>query len=163
MSRQLDDLTSRMRPLAVQLIAYITEAGIAVLIVDTLRTEAEHKANLAKGTSSTLLSKHLPLRLRWPGGALPDDLVPNDRDRSDAIDLAPYEVYQLHGPDKLKWDASDPAWLRMGQIGEAIGLRWGGRWESPRDPGHFEWFDHDDPRRVQLVGDEQQRPYPVRT
>ena len=162
MSRSLDDLTTRFRPMAVQLIAYIVEDGIAAMIVDTLRTEAEHLANLKAGTSGTALSKHLPLRLRWPGGTLPADLVPNDRDRSDAIDLAPFEQYQLHGPDKLKWDATDPVWLRMGEIGERLGLRWGGRWEKPRDPGHFEWFDHDDPARVKLVADERARPYPAR-
>ena len=161
MSRALHDLTSRMRPLAVELIAQITEAGIAHLIVDTLRTESEHAANLAKGTSGTTLSKHLPLRLRWPGGDLPAGLVPRDRDKSDAIDLAPYAVYQLAGPDKLQWNASDPAWPVMGEIGERLGLRWGGRWRSPRDLGHFEWFDHEDPQRVQLVADERARPYLV--
>jgi hypothetical protein len=24
-------------------------------------------------------------------------------------------------------------------IGEQLGLRWGGRWRHPYDPGHFEW------------------------
>src|SRR3990167_7467249 len=116
MSRALNDLSPRFRPLAVELLARLTESGIMVLVVDTLRTPAEHAANLANGVSWTKHSKHLD---------------------GEAIDLAPYEVYALHGADKLKWDASDPVWLKMGQIGEALGLRWGGRWQTP-DLGPFE-------------------------
>jgi len=122
MSRALDDLTREMRPLAMELIARATDQGIAVLIVDTLRTAAEQAANLAKGVSWTLDSKHLPQK---PSGL------------SDAIDLVLYETYQLHGPDKLQWDTKDPAWLKLGLIGEKLGLRWGGRWKTP-DSGHFE-------------------------
>lgn len=30
-------------------------------------------------------------------------------------------------------------WRRVGAVGEKLGLRWGGRWRRPYDPGHFEW------------------------
>lgn len=30
-------------------------------------------------------------------------------------------------------------WRRVGMVGEKLGLRWGGRWRKPYDPGHFEW------------------------
>ena len=116
MSRALDDLHPAFRPIAFELLARFTEAGLAVMVVDTLRTPEEHAANLAKGVSWTARSKHL------------DGL---------AIDVAPYDMYSLHGPDKLKWDASEPAWERMGVIGERLGLRWGGRWQQ-KDLGHFE-------------------------
>ena len=59
MSRKLDDLSPRMLPLAERLLARCVEQGIAVAIVDTLRTEAEHQANLARGVSWTKHSKHL--------------------------------------------------------------------------------------------------------
>lgn len=116
MSRALNDLNPKMRTYAVELLAHCVEAGIAVSIVDTLRTQAEHEANLAAGVSWTARSKHL------------DGL---------AIDLAPYEIYLLHGRDKLQWNAADPVWQKLGEIGEALGLRWGGRWTIP-DLGHFE-------------------------
>jgi D-alanyl-D-alanine carboxypeptidase-like protein len=58
----------------------------------------------------------------------------------DAIDLVPYDVYTLHGPDKLRWDATDRAWQIMGDIGEKLGLRWGGRWQQ-KDMGHFEYVE----------------------
>jgi peptidoglycan L-alanyl-D-glutamate endopeptidase CwlK len=116
MSRQLDDLDSSFRPLAIELVARCVEAGIPVMIIDTLRTREEHEANLAKGVSWTKHSKHL------------DGL---------AIDICPYDTYQLHGPDKLQWNAGDPVWQEIGAIGESLGLRWGGRWKQ-KDMGHFE-------------------------
>lgn len=117
MSRRLDDLDPRFRPLAFELLARFTEAGIAVMIIDTLRTQKEHEANLAKGVSWTTHSKHL------------DGL---------AIDVCPYQEYLNTGPDKLAWDVANPQWASMGRIGEELGLRWGGRWKQ-RDLGHFEY------------------------
>lgn len=116
MSRRLDDLSPEFKPLAIELLARLTEAKIPVLIVDTLRTPAEHAANLANGTSWVTHSKHLD---------------------GDAIDICPYEVYNLDGPDKLQWSSSHPIWQQIGPIGEALGLRWGGRW-AVRDMSHFE-------------------------
>jgi hypothetical protein len=116
MSRQLDDLEPRFRWIAMELIARAAEAGIPVMIVDTLRTPQEQAENIAKGVSWTTHSKHLT---------------------GQAIDVCPYAVYQLRGPDKLQWGGDDPAWEQLGGIGERLGLRWGGRWKQ-RDLGHFE-------------------------
>jgi peptidoglycan L-alanyl-D-glutamate endopeptidase CwlK len=118
-SRSLDDLSERFRPLAMALLARTVEAGIPVVIVDTLRTPAEHQANLAKGVSWTTHSKHLD---------------------GDAIDICPFSQYDAFGPDKLLWDARHPFWPRLGAIGEALGLRWGGRWKV-KDLGHFEYVE----------------------
>lgn len=123
MSRKLDDLSPRFRPLAVELLARCVEAGIYVLIVDTLRTPAEHAANLANGVSWTKHSKHLD---------------------GDAIDICPYETYQLKGPDKLAWN-DGPTWQRIGALGKALGLRWGGDW-AQKDLGHFEYVAPTDGR-----------------
>ncbi len=117
MSRLLNDLDPTFKPIAMELLARFTEAGICVLIVDTLRTEAEQQENLARGVSWVLRSKHQ------------DGL---------AIDVCPYETWALAGADKLQWDSDDPVWLKLGVIGEALGLRWGGRW-TQRDMGHFEY------------------------
>lgn len=116
MSRALDDLSPAFKPLAIELLARLVEARIPVLIVDTLRTPAEHQANLAAGVSWVTHSKHLD---------------------GDAIDICPYEVYKLDGPDKLQWSSTHAIWQRIGTIGESLGLRWGGRW-TVRDMSHFE-------------------------
>lgn len=116
MSRLLNDLSPAFRPAAIELLARCAESGIPVFIVDTLRTPAEQEENLRKGVSWTAHSRHLT---------------------GDAIDVAPYEVYQLHGKNKLEWDADDPAWQVIGSLGEHLGLTWGGRW-ARKDMGHFE-------------------------
>jgi hypothetical protein len=115
-SRRLNDLSPAFRPLAIELIARCIEAGVMVMIIDTLRTPAEHAENIRRGVSWTARSKHLS---------------------GDAIDLCLYDTYQLHGPDKLQWSTSAAAWQTIGRIGEELGLRWGGRW-TVKDMGHFE-------------------------
>lgn len=118
MSRKLKDLTPKMRAAAIELIARCVEDGIMICIVDTLRTQAEQAANVAAGVSWTMNSRHL---------------------LGEAIDIAPYDQYQLHGPDKLKWDSNDPVWDKIGSIGESVGLKWG-VWRKGVniDKGHFE-------------------------
>lgn len=117
MNRSLNALSPRFKPLAIELLARLVEAGIPVMIIQTLRTPEEHAANLAKGVSWTQHSKHLD---------------------GDAIDICPYEIFNIAGANKLAWDASLPVWAKVGPIGEAIGLRWGGRWQQ-KDMGHFEY------------------------
>lgn len=131
MSRALDDLSRPMRVLVFELLARLVERGIAVQIVDTLRTPTEQAANIANGVSWTQHSKHLARKMRGFPSTYPDI------DKADAIDLCPYELFALHGPDKLQWDAADPAWKLIGEMGELLGLRWGGRW-AQKDMGHLE-------------------------
>lgn len=139
MDRSLDSLSSEFQPLAFELLARLVGRGIMVMIVQTSRTEAEHLQNVANGTSSTRASKHLPRKLR-------QFLVlshPNpDMEKCDAMDLCPYETWEAHGPDKLQWDESKnpQAWAAIGEEAEKLGLRWGGRWHKPHDPGHVEWL-----------------------
>lgn len=118
--RHLDSLSPRFKPLACELLARCTEAQIPVLIVNTRRTPEEQRQNIANGVSWTKNSKHLT---------------------GDAIDIVPFALYTIApGGDKLQWDAKDPIWQTIGPIGEALGLRWGGRW-TVRDMTHFEFVD----------------------
>lgn len=121
MTRSLDDLSQGMKPIVFELLARITEASIPVKIIDILRTPEQHAINLANGTSWTSHSKHLP----------------DENGKSNAIDICPYYLYNLKGPNKLQWDAGEPIWKEIGLIGESLGLTWGGRW-IVRDMGHFE-------------------------
>jgi peptidoglycan L-alanyl-D-glutamate endopeptidase CwlK len=116
-SRALNDLDPVFKQRAMELLARCVEAGIMVMVVDTARTEEEQAENLRRGVSWTRFSRHLIGR---------------------AIDICPFEMWQLHGPDKLKWDATDPVWEQLGKIGKKLGLIWGGDWQQ-RDLGHFEW------------------------
>jgi hypothetical protein len=122
-SRRLDDLAPIFRPVAMALLARLTEARIPVLITCTLRTAAEQTEAVISGHTKVAHSKH------------EDGL---------AIDLVPFSQFLLHGDDKLQWNTLDSVWLQMGAIGEALGLRWGGRFTPLNsigvgwDPGHFE-------------------------
>jgi hypothetical protein len=124
-SRSLDDLDPRFRPIVVEFLARAIEAKIPLLVVETRRTLAEHEANVKAGKSWTPHSKHI---------------------RGMAIDVVPYHYYGPGRADKrLLWDVkdaaiSDPIWEKLGEIGEACGMKWGGRW-TQRDCPHFEMAD----------------------
>lgn len=124
MSRALNDIDARFRPAVFEFLARCVEAKIPVLIVDTLRTAEEQTQNIKRGVSWTTNSKHLP---QQPDG------------KSFAIDIVPYQQFILHGQNKLMWDSFDPVWLKIGEIGESLGMKWGGRW-TKRDMGHFEYI-----------------------
>ncbi len=116
MSRALNDLAPSFRPLAMELLARCVEQGFAVQIINTRRTAAEQAANVAAGRS-------------WVTHSLHEDGL--------AMDICPYEQYLEAGDDKLQWEAADPIWQKLGAIGEALGLTWGGRW-TQKDLGHFQ-------------------------
>ena len=124
--RSLDSLSPRFRPLVDRFLARLVEAKIPVMIVSTLRTAAEQAEAVRTGHSKVKHSKHQD---------------------GDAIDVVPYSQYAIHGDNKLLWDTTDPIWLKIGAIGESVGMRWGGRFPPLNtigvgwDPGHFEYLE----------------------
>lgn len=116
MSTRLADLHPELRPRVFELLARCIERHIQIEIVDTLRTEEEHAANLLAGTSWIKRSKHLP----------------DAKGYARAIDIAPVVCMALKN-----WAPNHPHWQTLGAIGEEAGLGWGGRWKV-RDLGHFE-------------------------
>lgn len=162
MDRSLDSLSSTFRLKVDRALALLTDRDVMVKIVQTSRTPAEAAANLANGTSQTSHSKHVPRKLRGMGFSPSDP----DINKADAIDLCPYEIYNLHGSDKLQWDRTDPAWKVIGDVGELLDLRWGGRWWTNQakkligfDPGHWEMILSPVDRR--LATDERTREWRV--
>ena len=155
--RSLDSLSSPFLPLACAWIARVTARGVACMIVQTSRTQAEHQVNLLNGTSSTSLSLHLPRKMRWP---MDQVLLVADREKSDAMDLAPYDEYRRAGPDKINWNTSLPEWGIIAEEAEKLGLRSGVRWKTPFDPGHAELVL---PWKSQYLAEERRRPWPIFT
>jgi hypothetical protein len=98
-----------------QLIAICKEKGIELRFVETYRThakQAEYKGMGKKYTRSGAgKSKH---------------------QYGFAVDLVPIVNDSACWHDKVLWK-------QVGIVGERLGLRWGGRWRHPYDPGHFEW------------------------
>ena len=126
-SRELNDLDYRVKNKMMELLARASEAGIPLMIINTLRTPEEQAEYVAKGTSWTNNSRHLP---QQPDG------------KSLAMDVCPYDQFQLHGPDKLNWNDADPVWKTLGKIGQGLGLKWGvvDSAGNRKDLGHFEYW-----------------------
>lgn len=132
MGKDPSELASYVLPLYQQFVNLCQAAGIPVFTEDTGRDLQQQQENIKLGRSWTLRSKHLPQ---------------SPEQKSEAFDVVPKALLLLkywgwHGTI----ENSDPRWLQMGEIGEQLGLRWGGRWpvnppHSRPDPGHFE-FQH---------------------
>ncbi len=116
-------------PLAEGLIAECDKAGVPVRVITTLRLEAEQAQAVRNGVSWTMKSMHLP---QPPEG------------KSKAIDICPLVLLETKN-----WSPKHPLWWTIGEIGQKLGLRWGGDWagvgpsaigaiRSKWDPGHFE-------------------------
>lgn len=82
--------------------------GLPVILTEGRRSWSRQVSLVAQGASKTYHSRHL-----------------NGR----AFDIA-FEHYGYNVPED--W------WELVGEIGEALGLTWGGRWSSFVDKPHFE-------------------------
>lgn len=141
--RDLDLLHPDILPMAYKFLALCVEARIMIVIVETWRSTEAHEEDVKNGSSWVKKSKHqntitkkIDLSMEVLEAPLSQLTV---YPAALAIDVAPYDQYQLHGPNKLQWDGNDPVWLRLGKIGESVGLKWGGRWETvPPDMAHFQ-------------------------
>jgi hypothetical protein len=97
------------------LIAVCHEKGIELAVVESYRTHA--KQNEYKGMGKKYTNSGAGRSKHQYGLAV--DVVP----MVNAVAV---------------WDNKE-LWKKVGVEGEKLGLRWGGRWRSPYDPGHFEW------------------------
>ena len=109
-SRNLATLEEPARSAAYWLVWAARTAGYPVIITSSRRTKREQDALIAGGLSRARHSKHLD---------------------GQAFDI-----------DWYGWNRDDiPGWF-WDQIGpwaeQQLALKWGGRWSSPYDPGHFE-------------------------
>lgn len=100
MSRSLNDLDPRFKPLAVEFLRRAEMAGFNLRVIETRRTLAQHKANVKAGVSWARHSKHI---------------------EGLAIDVCPVILLK-----EKNWAPDSPLWPALGAIGEAVGLFWGG-------------------------------------
>jgi hypothetical protein len=112
---ELNALHPYFRDKIAQLISNCKAQGIELAVVETYRTHAKQNEYKTMGKKYTRSgagkSKHQY--------GLAVDLVP-------IVDSV------------AMWDKT-ALWKKIGVTGEKLGLRWGGRWKKPYDPGHFEW------------------------
>lgn len=105
----IESLEPRTASLCIQLLNAARAAGVPLIASSGRRSYWEELQLYWAGRSRTLNSRHLT------GNAFDVDVIGWSRD---ALPLA--------------------FWNALGPYGERLGLKWGGRWVSLRDLGHFE-------------------------
>jgi hypothetical protein len=112
---ELEALHPYFRDKIVTLINNCKAQGITLAVVESYRTHAKQNEYKTMGKKYT----------RSGGGK-------SKHQYGLAVDLVPMV------DSVAVWD-NIALWKKIGVTGEKLGLRWGGRWKKPYDPGHFEW------------------------
>lgn len=115
MIADLDALHPYFRDKVTTLIAMCKAKGIELAIVESYRTHSKQNEYKSMGKNYT----------RSGGGK-------SKHQYGLAVDVVPMI------DSVAQWN-NTKLWRKVGVIGEQLGLRWGGRWKSLYDPGHFEW------------------------
>lgn len=104
--------------------------------------EAAGAAGLKLTLTQGYRSKEYQERLYEQGRTTPGAVVTNAKPGLSkhnfgvAIDVAP-----LNEQGNPYWPNDEKLWEQIGQIGESVGLKWGGRWSKFKDRPHFEHPD----------------------
>lgn len=118
--RDLNKLHPYVKGLAEELIRKCKEIGIEIIVTETLRTKERQQELYNKGRTA------------------PGQIVTNAKPGNSihnyglAFDIVPVEK------GKALWDRYD-LFKKVGEIGVALGLDWGGNWRSFKDYPHFQW------------------------
>jgi hypothetical protein len=115
MITDINALHPYLRDQVKELIRQCKEKGIELAIVESYRTVAKQNEYKSMGKKYT----------RSVGGL-------SKHQYGLAIDVVPII-------DSVAVWNNIAVWRKIGVTGEKLGLRWGGRWRHPFDPGHFEW------------------------
>lgn len=133
-SRKIQALSAALQPLAREFMIRCVAEGIPVIITCTLRSNQEQTDLYALGR--TVKSHVGPWTPEMPLGRTVTNAKAGEskHNTGDAFDVG-----LLDANGDADWDDSNPHWLRMGEIGEEVGLNWGGRWPGKkRDLPHFQ-------------------------
>lgn len=121
MSRRLNDLDPDVEAKAFELIKLADHDGIELIVTQTYRSPDQQAAIYAQGrTAPGRIVTHAPPGYSW-----------HEFRRA-------FDVAITHFPgDMTKEDLYDGPWDHVGDLGESIGMEWGGRWKRPDRP-HFQ-------------------------
>ena len=130
MSRRLEDLRPDVREKCEALLKAADAEGIDLLVTCTFRSHAEQAALYAQGRTA-------PGRIVT--NAKPGQSKHNNLDGNAPASLA-FDVVPLKD-GKPVWGTAGvegELWRRVGELGEAVGLEWAGRWVRFREYPHFQ-------------------------
>lgn len=126
-SRSLDDLHYLFKPVVETFLRTAEEGGVELLVTCTFRSGQEQAKLYSIGRT-------MPGRIvtyAKPGHSLHNVMLAG-KPAALAVDVVPMVF------NKPLWDARDPVWTKLGEIGEGCGLNWAGRWRKFREFPHFE-------------------------
>ena len=112
---RIQSLQPTLQPLAQALIQKAREQGIEIEIVQGYRSPEDQDVLLTSGAGVT----KAPGLLSYHNYGLAFDVLPKDY------------------AGMKDWNPTGLHWATLGQIGESLGLEWGGRWSTPDRP-HFQ-------------------------
>lgn len=119
-SRKVEDLHPKVAELCRTFIDRCKNEGIDVLITSTYRDKESQDALYAQGrTKPGAKVTNAKAGQSWHNWRVAFDVVP-----------------LVHG--KAVWD-DEALWRKLGQIGQEVGLEWGGAWRSFADKPHFQY------------------------
>ena len=138
MSRSIADLEPVTRERAERFLALLDAAGIHYAVLETLRTQAVQTAYYAQGRKPLEEINRLRAEAGLPaigaqeGRRIITRTMNSRHLLGEALDLAP-----LDARGRPWWAAPAELWTKIGEMGEAVGLEWGGRWDAT--PGKLGW------------------------
>jgi hypothetical protein len=148
MSRDIEDLTPELQVKCEKFQNACEEAGIPVMIIETLRIRLTQNAYYAQGREQLSIVNAMRKRAGlWPITAEENERVITwtlesdhfaDKDgKSHAFDVALIRNGRPHWDLKCDVNEDDiPDYEQIGEIGKSVGLKWGGDWKKPDRP-HF--------------------------
>jgi peptidoglycan LD-endopeptidase CwlK len=121
-SRSVTELHPKVATMAMAMVQHCDEAGIDLLITSTYRDHESQNELYAQGRTK------------------PGKIVTNVRGGQSYHNYrVAFDVVPLRN-GKCVWDSSDPAWRKVGEIGESLGLEWAGRWGGKlKETAHFQY------------------------
>ena len=121
-SRDLNDLAPELQEIAIKFVRDCKLAGLDIVIICTSRSNAEQQAAYDAHLSNAR-----------PGESEHNKVNSMGKPASRAFDVGVIRAGKYVG------NGSDPDYTKAGAIGEALGLKWAGRWRGRiRETGHFQ-------------------------
>jgi len=125
MSRKIEDLVPEMQTKAREFAGRMAEIGIPFMFTCTYRPQRDQDELWSHGRNGDKRPK-----VTWTRKSKHTDRT--------AFDIAILNDGQPVWDVKVNVNENDvPDYLEAGQIGESVGLEWGGRWSKPDFP-HFQ-------------------------
>ena len=119
-AKNIATLHQELQPLATKLIELAKELGINAKVIAGLRTYAEQEALYAQGRTK------------------PGKVVTKARGGHSIHNFGLAFDVGVFSDDDNTYHGESPSYRTLGEIGEGLGLAWGGRWKFVDEP-HFEY------------------------